>query len=98
MVTMTYVAQDHQVEHLVETLRCEFGGTVPSDRITIEARRAHSELVRTSRVPGFIAILALRRARAALAADQTPGTDRGGQPTPAGGHPIAPNLTIERTP
>lgn len=65
-MTLAQVSKEQELSLIVESLNTQFGGRVPINRVAAEADRAYTELSATSRVPAFIPILALRRARAAL--------------------------------
>lgn len=65
-MALAEVSQDQQLAQIIQTLHSELQGRVPLERITAEAGLAYADLERHSRVPAFIPILTLRRARAAL--------------------------------
>ena len=70
-MTLMQGSKEQEVAMIAESLNAEFGGRIPMNRVAAEADRAYTELSATSRVPGFIPILALRRARAALGSAPT---------------------------
>lgn len=62
------LTEDQHVRHIVEVLTGEFDSLLPAEQITVEAERTYVDLREPSRVEPFVPILALRRARANLAA------------------------------